>query len=609
MPQQHLTTAQASQLQSAHQLMQKGRLEDAQHLVDTVLASAPKQTDALHLKALVLHRAGQHTGAEQLFKRILRTLPDHAHVLGSYANLLGDMQKWKPAFDIYAKLAASSPHDGQVWVNWGITALAAQQHAVALEKLTRAATLMPRSAGIQCTIGDVHRALHDTENAEAAYRHSLALDNNFARSHMNIALVLRETERGQEALAHYENARKLGVSAGLVDMGEAFALSDMDDVPAALSKFNSVIAQEPDNIDARVALAKLQWKSGLTQSPLETLVTALETQLDNLPLWFATLKLAGEARLYGEMLPLLDRAEKVMGQTADLSEARAVALSETGNLEAAQTLFEHLKKAAPFSAGQHALYARHLLKCGDPQDAATACELALRQQPDLLIAQSYLGTAWRLLGDVRETWLHAYDAHVTPVMLQTPAGFSGMAEFMAALQYRLTHLHKAKREPLEQSLRGGTQTSGQILNRHEPEIVALRQSMEHAIAKTIAALPVDSIHPFLKHRPADPARFRFNGSWSVQLSAQGFHVNHMHSHGWISSACYIALPETVDDGTQGWIQFGSPPVELGLDLPARRLIKPEPGLLVLFPSSMWHGTLPFSGQHKRLSVAFDVVPR
>ncbi|TYC86895.1 putative 2OG-Fe(II) oxygenase [Novosphingobium sp. BW1] len=37
-------------------------------------------------------------------------------------------------------------------------------------------------------------------------------------------------------------------------------------------------------------------------------------------------------------------------------------------------------------------------------------------------------------------------------------------------------------------------------------------------------------------------------------------------------------------------------------------IRPKPGNLVLFPSSLWHSTEPFYGEADRLTVAFDIVP-
>jgi len=43
-------------------------------------------------------------------------------------------------------------------------------------------------------------------------------------------------------------------------------------------------------------------------------------------------------------------------------------------------------------------------------------------------------------------------------------------------------------------------------------------------------------------------------------------------------------------------------------LDAELSVRPEVGLLVLFPSYFWHGTLPFHSEQLRLTVAFDVVP-
>src|SRR5690606_40073879 len=80
-----------------------------------------------------------------------------------------------------------------------------------------------------------------------------------------------------------------------------------------------------------------------------------------------------------------------------------------------------------------------------------------------------------------------------------------------------------------------------------------------------------------------------------------------------SSAFYVALPDCVLAADQqsraGWIQFGQPLEELGLDLPPRRVIQPRPGFLALFPSYTWHGTLPFDDRHSRLTIAFDMQPR
>ena len=111
-------------------------------------------------------------------------------------------------------------------------------------------------------------------------------------------------------------------------------------------------------------------------------------------------------------------------------------------------------------------------------------------------------------------------------------------------------------------------------------------------------------------RSRNTGRYDIAGIWSVMLRPNGFHIDHVHPQGWLSSACYIDLPDAVDkEGShEGWIKFGEPGVPTEPRLDPEYFVIPEPGRLVLFPSFMWHGTVPFSGDQTRLTIAFDVVP-
>jgi uncharacterized protein (TIGR02466 family) len=104
-------------------------------------------------------------------------------------------------------------------------------------------------------------------------------------------------------------------------------------------------------------------------------------------------------------------------------------------------------------------------------------------------------------------------------------------------------------------------------------------------------------------------RIRFAGSWSVRLRPGGRHANHVHPQGWISSALYISLPPktAAEANDAGWFTLGQPDKQLGMAIEPWRKIEPRSGHLVLFPSWMWHGTVPFS-EGERLTVAFDVRP-
>jgi hypothetical protein len=124
----------------------------------------------------------------------------------------------------------------------------------------------------------------------------------------------------------------------------------------------------------------------------------------------------------------------------------------------------------------------------------------------------------------------------------------------------------------------------------------------------VAQLPSpDARHPLLGRRR--DRRIRFAGSWSVRLRSGGKHSSHVHTQGWISSALYVALPHRGADepSDAGWLTLGQPDEQLGLGMEPRRKVEPLAGQLVLFPSWMWHGTVPFA-HGERLTVAFDVKP-
>jgi hypothetical protein len=157
----------------------------------------------------------------------------------------------------------------------------------------------------------------------------------------------------------------------------------------------------------------------------------------------------------------------------------------------------------------------------------------------------------------------------------------------------------------QRPVRGGTQTE-RNLPRENPVIAAFFAMLDAPIQDYVSRLDAASSHPTDRRKRTG---YRLAGSWSVQLRPDGFHTNHVHPMGWLSSAYYVELPERAAQGDgerAGWIKFGEP----GMERPvcaADHFVEPRPGMLVLFPSYAWHGTVPFTGGGRRLTAAFDVV--
>jgi hypothetical protein len=240
--------------------------------------------------------------------------------------------------------------------------------------------------------------------------------------------------------------------------------------------------------------------------------------------------------------------------------------------------------------------------CAD--DAARGDRLAqsfLKRDPHNQHALALQATAWRLLGDPRYSGLYDYGSLVSYAPLATPAGWRDLASYLADVIAALHALHRFREHPFSQSLRHGSQSS-EILSSEHPALRALPEALGPPIRQQLQKLGPGS----------DPVRarntggYKISGMWSVKLYPGGHHVDHVHPAGWLSSACHLELPE--ETGREGWLCFGRPGLHLKSALPAEHFVRPAPGFVALFPSYMWHGTIPFSGQRPRLTIAFDLLP-
>lgn len=402
-------------------------------------------------------------------------------------------------------------------------------------------------------------------------------------------------EAGLPAVDDFLNARRLAPSDGSVLLGLAAARFAAGDMGAAIKEIESGVRTSPAWLDGHATLARLRHMAGeaddLRSFREATGRTPAVTQL--WLSWLATLTLAER---YDELDRVVTAASRHLGALPDLALYAAVAAIEQGDRLRGEALLDGLPPSLA-SAGR-VWRVRALLRDGRPREAGEIAFAATREARGDTY-WPYVALAWRLTGDARSEWLEGHESFVQVRDLGSSVGD------MAALAERLRGLHLAREQPLDQSVRGGTQTDGPLLSRVDPEIIRLRDVLRDAVRSYVDGLPPrDARHPLLR----EPRRaLRFAGSWSVRLTDGGHHADHVHSHGWISSAFYVALPSSMEDDPDraGWLGLGVSSALLP-GVASLREIEPKPGRLVLFPSTMWHGTRPFSSG-ERLTVAFDVA--
>ncbi|HYD38075.1 MAG TPA: putative 2OG-Fe(II) oxygenase, partial [Allosphingosinicella sp.] len=378
-----------------------------------------------------------------------------------------------------------------------------------------------------------------------------------------------------------------GILEGLVA-----AVEDQAGPAAAIETLELLLGPNPAWISGLETLMRLRWMCGDRTRFTAGHERALDLQPGNFAVWRSLIISLSQADHFELALDSVKRGRERIGSHLLFDVNEAVCRDELGEHDTAERLFARLASSEePMLRLRHV---RHLLRTGRPAEGAALAE-TMTATPAALFFWPYLSIAWRMLDDERWHWLEGDERLVGVYDLDLPA--------LDGLAARLRTLHRTTHQPLEQSVRGGTQTQGNLFSRVEPEIRALRSAVVEAVERHLAQLPPpEPDHPQL--RLPRGRRVRFNGSWSVRLAEGGHHANHIHPAGWFSSALYVALPDAPEPA--GWLTLGVPQAELGIDLPPMRRVEPKPARLVLFPSTLWHGTVPFDAG-ERLTVAFDVA--
>ncbi len=600
----------AEAIQQSVALMKAGRQAESTALCHKVLEVAPGQPDVLHLLAMAARDRGEPAAAEELFRKALSAAPRRADILVNFGNFLSSQGRDREAKSRLQKAIKWDPKLMSAWYHQGLLSLKTGDLREARRCATRATLLAPRHLPAWELLAAVQQKCGETEAAIATCRQVIRQQPDAPRMHYSLGQLLRQECEFEEAGAAYETAVRQGHTTpdAYLNMAEAWLEAGLPD--KAMAAADSGVQQFPDNAHLHRTRARMHRELEAPGDPVQRL-------------WQSARAAPGSADLWCTLAELLHRLERKDEACAALAEARslgcpdspefclveATSLAWQGRDDEATRQLDALDRACPGHRGIKLAFAQHVLSNGDPARAESLCAEVLQQAPTDQLALAYRGTAWQLLEDPRETWLFDYERMISQVEVPPPADFANTSTFFEALAELLTSLHRTRAHPIEQSVRGGTQTNGFLFRLKAPLLRELEAQIHIAVREVLAAFPKDTAHPFWERRPRHK-RVRFSGAWSVRLNSAGYHTNHIHTAGWISSALYVALPNEVRAGEDqaGHIQFGVPLLDKDLALPPRRVVKPEVGTLVLFPSYMWHGTIPFHSQQPRLTVAFDLLP-
>ena len=454
------------------------------------------------------------------------------------------------------------------------------------------------------------------------------------------ALRAHQAGRLDEAEALYEAV--LGP-----DPGHATALqmlgvlhAQRGDFARARARIDAAIDAQPDNATIWVSFAEIlnasakaaagvQFRDALSShaSPTVPLVdigrrllarnlteeatAAFELALADSPGSAAALEGLGAAKQrLGDDAAAIDAFEQAIARDPNSRLAHAnlgTLLLQVGRLDDAIAQIRGAITLIPGLAGLHANLGQALCQSGQADAAIAAYDTALGLDPYMTQA-----TAGKIIAQGLRDNDHAavmpaldYDRILAGTQITHVPGYASVAAFNDALVDAVLKDPDLTSDPSDKTTRIGAQT-GELLGPRAGPFAALETLLSNTAATYLRHLAsLGSAFPV----PV-PAQWTLS-AWGTVLDSGGHQEPHNHPGQFASGVYYVQMPDRLDPAggpDQGAIEFGRPPAALGPPPGALKLVRPRTGMLVLFPSYLWHRTIPCHGDRPRISIAFDIQP-
>jgi uncharacterized protein (TIGR02466 family) len=463
------------------------------------------------------------------------------------------------------KLVVRYPNTFILYQILGISQDGLSKFSEAADSYSKALAIQPNTPDLHFNLGITLSNLNRYEEAEASYRKAIALQTGFFEAHGNLGTVLQKQGRLEEAVTSYRKALSIHEDPrGHFNLGTA--LRDKGKLDEAITHFKQAINMFPNYADAHNYLGECYRDQGNMEDAIKCYFDTLALNQNH----------AGANYNMGEFLYLAGRFDEAV---------------------------DYLERSKLDDWQERALYCTYKAEHFDSFKSKLDNIIATREKHDAAFLQT-LSTHHAVNFGTEDQ----YNFCKNGFDFVYQKSIAELAEPDSQLLKDL--LNDINNTAIEVRAQGmiinGKQSAGNLFKRPEASFRRLGEIVKQEFLNyknQFAGADCELIKSF-------PKELEFTSSWYVRLRSGGYLERHIHEVGWISGAVYLVLPKNKKDPTEGCFEYGLH----GDNYPQKHsnfpvgVASPSVGDIVLFPSSLFHRTIPFSSNEERICIAFDLKP-
>lgn len=442
-----------------------------------------------------------------------------------------------------------------------------QKFSESIASYQNAIKLQPNNVDLYFNLGIALSNTNQLNDAITAYQKAIALNPQFFEAHGNLGTVFQRLGMLDKAISSYQYGLNINSQDARGHFNLGTALRDKGSLTDSISSYKKAIALFPNYTDAYNNLGETLRDHGDMDAAVKNYQEALSRNQGHPNANYNMGEFLYLAKHYNEAVLHFDRSGLDDWQARSM-----VCLYKAERFDDFKHRLDHVVKTSRHTSPLISTLATHYAInfeqdnpynfCPNGLDFVYQSSISELAEPNSLLLQ-------QLLSDIENTDIA---------------------------------------ERVQGMLHYGKQSAGNLFKRPEDSF------------KQLAALVLQEFSHY-KHRFTDadceliqsfPDDFEFTSSWYVKMQQGGHLSPHIHEIGWISGAVYLAMPtNNVDEGAFEYGMHGDDypmqPNKSTTNFPTTSTL-PNVGDIVLFPSSLFHRTIPFKANEQRICIAFDLKP-
>lgn len=444
-----------------------------------------------------------------------------------------------------------------------------QKFSEAVESYQNALKLQPNTPDLLFNCAIAMTNLNRLDEAIAIYQQAIKVNPKFFEAYGNLGTVLQKQGKLEEAIFSYKKGLSINPqdARGYFNLGTA--LRDKGDLAEAVSSYKNAIKLFPNYTDAHNNLGETLRDQGNMEEAVNSYQSALALNPNHANANYNMAEFLYLAKKYDEAIPYFERS-----QLDDWQARSMYCLYKAGRFDAFKSKLDRLAGSEPHTAPFIATLSTHYSVNFGVDDVYNFCKNGL----DFVYQNS----------------ISELSAPDSPLRKQ--------------LLHDIENTNIAER--VQGMLHNGKQSAGNLFKRPEPSFRALAELIKKEFINYKNKFADANCELILSF----PSELDFTSSWYVKMRQGGHLSPHIHEIGWISGAVYLAMPTPKSNSNEGAFEYGTHGDDYPI-IPSATLAKfptaytlPKVGDIVLFPSSLFHRTIPFNANEERICIAFDLKP-